>query len=126
MEFQHTVNVNSSINELILCFNVDSPNVPVDLTLQPSLMLQWSRPLNVPSQVPISYTIESNATDGSGMNFINITSETSFSVQFLEDMLQLTAGECVEFEFFVFATNDAGSGPLVRVMDTVPICEFIV
>ena len=59
------------------------------------------------------------------MNFRNITSETSFSVQFLEDMLQLTDGECVEFQFFVFATNDAGSGPLARLKDTVPICKYI-
>ena len=75
--------------------------------------------------MPISYTIESNATDGSGMNFRNFTSDTSFSVQFLEDLLRDLGSECVEFEFFVFATNDAGSGPLMREMDTVPICEFV-
>ena len=100
-----------------------------DLELLSSLRLQWSRPanLNVPtlSQVPITYTIESNATDGSGMNFRNITNETSFSVQFLEDILRDLGSECVEFQFFVFASDDAGSGPLTRVLDTVPICELI-
>ena len=103
--------------------SMDPTNDNYALTLQPSLMLQWSRPLNVPSEVPISYTIESNATDGSGMNFRNITSETSFSVQFLENMVLATDSECVEFQFFVTPANDAGTGPLARVVDTVPICK---
>ena len=102
---------------------MDPTNDNYALTLQPSLMLQWSRPLNVPSQVPISYTIESNATDGSGMNFRNITSETSFSVQFLENMVLATDSECVEFQFIVTPANGAGTGPLARVVDTVPICK---
>ena len=59
------------------------------------------------------------------MNFQNTTSETSFSVQFLEEMLAVVGSQCVEFEFFVIATNEAGSGPSARILDTVPVCELV-
>ena len=58
------------------------------------------------------------------MNFRNFTSDTSFSVQFLEDMLRDSGSECIEFEFFVSATNDAGTGPMAGIKDTVPICKI--
>ena len=90
----------------------------------PSLMLVWDRPTNVPSEVSITYTVEINSTDGS-MSFQNITSETTFSVHFLEEMLPVAGSQCVEFEFFVSATNDAGTGPTVRILDTVPICKLM-
>ena len=35
----------------------------------------------------------------------------------------------MEFEFFVIATNEAGSGPSERILDTVPtvpICESVI
>ena len=86
-------------------------------------MLVWDRPTNVPNEVNITYTVEINSTDGS-MSFQNITSETTFSVHFLEEILPAVGSQCVEFEFFVFATNDAGTGPTVRILDTVPICKL--
>ena len=86
-------------------------------------MLVWDRPTNVPSEVNITYTVEINSTDGS-MSFQNITSETTFSVHFLEEMLPAIGSQCVEFEFFVSATNDAGTSPAFRILDTVPICEW--
>ena len=105
-----------------------APGAVQDLDILPSLSLVWSRPSVPPFtqlQVPTNYTIEINATDQDGMNFINFTSDTSLSVQFLEDMLRDLGSECVEFEFFVSATNDAGTGPSVRVLDTVPICKLL-
>ena len=106
--------------------HLDIPTAPTDFTIQPSLMLLWTRPSNVPLQVPTYYTIEINTTEDGGMNFRNFTSYTSLSVQFLEELLRDLESECVEFEFFVSATNDAGTGPSVRVVDTVPICKLLI
>ena len=78
----------------------------------------------MPSQVAVNYTVEINSTDDNGMNFQNTTLETVFSVSFLETMLRGMDGECMEFEFFVSATNDAGTGPPVSLLDTVPICKL--
>ena len=106
-----------------------SASTNLQLSLLPSLTLEWSRP-SVPAftqlQVPISYTVEINATEESGMSFTNITSDTSLSVQYLEDMLRDSERECVEFEFIVSATNDAGTGPLATIQDTIPICEYYI
>ena len=108
-----------------------SPSAPTNLRLSllPSLTLEWSRP-SVPAftqlQVPISYTVEINATEESGMNFVNVTSDPSLSVQYLEDMLRDSDRECVEFEFFVIASNEAGTGPLATIQDTIPICEYYI
>ena len=78
--------------------------------------------MNVPNEVDITYIVEINSTDNT-MNFKNTTSETTISLLFLEEMLPLVGRVCVEFEFFISATNDAGVSPVVRIMDTVPICE---
>ena len=59
------------------------------------------------------------------MNTVNITTETDISVRFLENVLATEGSQCVEFEFFVSGTNDAGTGPPVSILDTVPICELI-
>ena len=103
-----------------------SPNAPGNLRLvpaAPSLTLEWDRPTNVPDRVPVTYQVEINSTGGSGMNFVNITTLTSLSVHFLEELL--TTGQCVMFDFFVRASNDAGTSPLAGIVDTVPICELI-
>ena len=109
---------------MYLLFDSGPPEVPGNLMLLPALTLEWTRPQNVPIAVPISYTIEINATDGNGMNSVNITSETALSVHFLEELLTTTGSQCVEFEFFVSGMNDAGTGPRDSILDTVPICEL--
>ena len=109
-----------------MCIQTDIPTAPNDFTLEPSLTLLWTRPSNVPLQVSTYYTVEINATEDGGMKFKNFTSDTSLSVQFLEKLLSDLESECVEFEFFVRATNDAGTGPSVRVVDTVPICKLLI
>ena len=110
---------------MTLCFYFpDAPSNVGDLDLQPSLSLEWSRPSDPPfTEVNTNYTVEINATEEDGMSFRNFTSDTSLSVQFLEDMLQRLGSDCVEFEFSVSATNDAGTGPLRTIKDTVPICK---
>ena len=110
-----------------LIFTPGPPEAVKDLDIEPSLTLVWTRPTNSLDQIDITYTVEINATDESSavMNVRNTTSETSFSVQFLEEMLAVVGSQCVEFEFFVIATNEAGTGPSERILDTVPICELI-
>lgn len=103
-----------------------SPSAPGNLQLvpaDPTLMLEWVRPANVPIEVPVTYLVEINSTDGNGMNFRNVTSSTSLSVHFLEVLL--AAGQCIMYEFFVSGSNEAGSGDLAVIVDTVPICELV-
>ena len=125
-QFLH--NVSTPVPNLIFHFVSSSPDIPdmiPNLELFPSLTLEWTRPQNVPTQVSVNYTVEINSTDVTPeMNFRNTTSATSFSVLFLEGMLPNANGQCVEFEFFVSATNEAGMGLSNRVLDTVPICKL--
>ena len=99
--------------------------MPGDLILEPALTLEWKRPTNIPTHenVTVNYTVTINSTEEDGMNFVNVTSHTSLSVHFLEEILIAQRSECVEFEFSVSATNDAGTGPLTRILDTIPICK---
>ena len=108
-------------------FPTVAPEAPGELMLEPTLtLLEWARPGNIPGpgNVDVNYTVVINRTDNSGMTFQYVTSMTSFSVQFLEEMLTAEGRQCVEFEFFVSATNDAGTGPFARILDTVPICKL--
>lgn len=103
------------------------PDVPGNLVLIPDiseLTLEWDRPTNVPPQIPITYLIEINSTEENGTNFppLNTTS-TSMSIHFIEELL--TPGDCYMFEFYVSGSNEAGSGSLAWIVDTVPICELI-
>ena len=107
-------------------YHSDRPKPPGDLILEPALTLEWNRPAsNIPGpeNVAVNYTVMINSTDDSGMNFLNVTSMTSISVHFLEEILVAEGSQCVEFEFSVSATNDAGTGPPAILLDTVPICK---
>lgn len=70
----------------------------------------------------VNYTITINSIEDGvpPVNYRNVTSMTSLSVRFLEE-----GSQCVEFEFIINATNDAGTGPSTRFIDTVPICKSI-
>ena len=92
----------------------------------PTLTLEWDRPANVSAQISITYIVDINSTDPNGnMNFRNMTSETFFSVHFLEELLSPAQGVCVMFEFSVSGVNIAGLGDTATIIDTVPICEFV-
>ena len=102
------------------------PKAPSDLILKPALTLEWNRPptnISQPENVPVSYNVMINRTGGGERNFQSTTSMTSISVHFLEEMLTAEGSQCVEFEFFVSATNDAGTGSPAKILDTVPICK---
>ena len=105
----------------------DRSTAPGDLILEPALTLEWTRPTNIPGpeNVDVNYTVIINSTKDSGMIYQNVTSMTSLSVQFLEEIISSQGSQCVEFEFIVSATNDAGTGPPARILDTVPICKLI-
>ena len=77
----------------------------------------------MPLPIPLTYIVDINSTDpDTGMNFRNVTSETSLSVSFLEEFL--TGEECMMIEFSVSAENVAGVGESATIIDTVPICEL--
>ena len=52
------------------------------------------------------------------------TNQTTVSLQYLQDRLIKgnAGGDCILFEFSVSGTNDAGTGQLTTIMDTLPIC----
>ena len=77
-----------------------------------------------PENVNITYNIVINSTEDNGLNFLNVTSMTTLSVLFLEEIISAQGSQCVEFEFTVSATNDAGTGPSTSILDTVPICKL--
>ena len=108
----------------------DPPEAPRDFILEPSLTLEWTRPTNIPGpeNVDVNYTITINSIDDGvpPMNYQNFTSMTLLSVLFLEEIISVQGSQCVEFEFIINATNDAGTGPSTRLIDTVPICKLIV
>ena len=105
----------------------DQPDAVKNLTLVPSdgdLSLSWERPVNVPMEVPILYTVVINNTD-TLTSSLNVTNTTSFSLWSLEEqVLNNTAtGVCVIFEFSVSGSNDAGMGRPNTTIDTIPICK---
>ena len=106
----------------------DSPGAPDNLILEPALTLEWTRPtigdIPEPENVNISYTITINSTEDNRLRYQNITSMTSLSVLFLEEIISAKESQCVEFEFIVSATNGAGTGPATSILDTVPICKL--
>ncbi len=108
----------------------DPPDAPRDFILEPALTLEWNRPTNIPGpeNVDVNYTITINSIEDDipPMNYQNFTSMISLSVVFLEEIISAQGSQCVEFEFIINATNDAGTGPSTRFIDTVPICKSII
>ena len=87
----------------------------------PSLILEWRRPINVPSVVDVNYTISIFGPTNNTGPFV--TTETSFSIHFLE--VERMNSLCERFVFEARATNDAGTSLLARMPDTIPICNYM-
>ena len=121
----------SYLYSLLIQFFADQPTAMDSLQLVPSdedLILEWDRPDNVPSEVVIYYTVIIDSTNETMTNYNEnfTTTERFFSLQFLQDriMNDSAGGDCITFELSVFGSNDAGSGPLTTIMDTIPICKM--
>ena len=114
----------------VYIYFLDPPEAPLDFILEPALTLEWNRPTNIPGpeNVNVTYaiTINSIEDDVPPMNYQNSTSMTSLSVVFLEEIISAQGNQCVEFEFIINATNDAGTGPSRSFIDTVPICKLMI
>ena len=95
------------------------------MTLKPDLTLEWKRLIDIPTHdsITVNYTVVINSTEIEEMTFVNVTSMTSLSVRFLEEMLTARGNQCVEFEFTVSGMNEAGTGLPARITDTLPLCE---
>ena len=107
----------------------DRPSAMDNLQLLPmdkDLILEWNRPDNVPIEVAVRYTIViSNINENVTIYNENFTTNrTTVSLQYLQDRLIKgnDGGDCILFEFSVSGTNDAGTGQLTTIMDTLPIC----
>ena len=89
--------------------------------------MEWKRPAGIPihDNITLNYTVVINSTEKSDMSFVNVTSMTSLSISFIEEILTTLGFECVEFEFSVSGTNLAGTGPSTRINESLPISERI-
>ena len=102
-----------------------------NLKLVPSdedLILQWDRPDNVPGEVPVTYQVTVNSTNENVTSlYFPTINETFVSLQLLQDQLlnDSASGDCIMFEFYVSGSNDAGTGPLTTIVDTIPLCKII-
>ena len=72
------------------------------------------------SNVSIHYNLEITSAQGNFGPFV--TSGTSYSIHFLEE-LQMN-NTCEMFQFSVRAVNDAGRGDPRTIPETVPICKY--
>ena len=100
--------------------------MPEDLRLEGSrpAVLMWSRPGNIPADVPINYTVTINSTSSTSEldGVYTLVDMLWFSVEFLEDELLNT--ECQGFVFSVIASVvDADNSMPVFTMDTIPLCK---
>ena len=108
-------------------FTLDSREVLSDLVLKPDLTLEWKRLIGIPvhESIGLNYTVVINSTKNSEMTFEIVTSMTSLSIAFLEEILTAQGSECVQFEFSVCSMTEAGTGQPTRITETLPICERI-
>jgi hypothetical protein len=82
---------------------------------QSDLHLQWIRPSDLPSVVPVSYYINITNTDTASVEQSYETMETSVSVD------QTTTQTCQSHTFTVTANNTAGYGPPATIIHSIPI-----
>ena len=82
------------------------------------LVLSWDTPLGtiIDSDDPVNTTYTVTVT-GPIFNFVNTTTETSF--EFIDELDQ----PCAMHEFFVSASNEAGQGMNVSLVEIIPICK---
>ena len=104
------------------------PDVPGDLRLEASkpTSLVWSRPANIPADVPINYTVTINSSTSAIREMVSLVNVLQFSIEFLEEALA-DAEQCEGFMFFVTASvADADDSMAAVTIDTVPLCEYTI
>ena len=109
----------------------DPPISPVGLTLElsstphPTLFLVWTRPFNVDPRVNITYTVEINSTQENGTSYgpFGNVRETSYPIDFPEALHSNRS--CEMYQFFVTATNGAGSSVPAKYLETLPISKYV-
>jgi hypothetical protein len=105
--------------ETLFIIQFDAPGAVEDLELvystQSDLRLQWIRPSDLPSVVPVSYYINITNTDTASVEQSYETMETSVSVD------QTTTQTCQSHTFTVTANNTAGYGPPATIIHSIPI-----
>ena len=98
----------------------DRPEPPGNLLLISSngnITLSWSRPPNIPSSVNVTYHVDINSTETNATHVSLILTETSYTFS------EKTVGYCYSFNFYVTASNDAGSSSTVTLKETIPLCK---
>ena len=98
---------------------VDVPLIPTGLNLDPDpndltlLVFSWVIPADAMDGVNLTYTA---AVTGPSFNISNMTMENY--IEFTDD----ASLDCLQHDFSVFASNDAGRGPTSSIPETIPIC----
>lgn len=98
----------------------DHPRTPGNLLLTTSngnTTLSWSRPPNIPGSVNVTYLVNIYSTESNATYLSLILTDTSYTLS------DKTVEYCGTFNFYVIASNDAGSSNTATLKETIPLCK---
>ena len=85
--------------------------------------LTWKRPQNSLDNVPITYKVSINTTEGAAVSE-NYTANQFLSLGFVERQARSTGRRCELYSITVEAMNEDGSGPPSKsIVTTIPTCK---
>ena len=98
----------------------DRPRTPGILLLTTSngnTTLSWSRPPNIPGSVNVTYLVNIDSIDSNATYLSLILTDTSYTLS------DKTVEYCDTFNFYVIASNAAGSSTTAALKETIPLCK---
>ena len=100
----------------------DRPESPPNLmltTIDGNVTLTWSRPLNIPQSVSVTYIVKQTSITRPNVTHEPVNTSMTFAILREDDAM-----ECETFTFIVTASNVAGVSTPARIKETIPICKF--
>ena len=100
----------------------DRPESPPNLmltTIDGNITLTWSRPLNIPQSVSVTYIVEQTSITRRNVTHDSVNTSMTFAILHEDDAM-----ECDTFNFVVTASNEAGVSTPSRIRETIPICKL--
>ena len=97
---------------------VSPPNLMLT-TIDGNVTLTWSRPLNIPQSVSVTYVVKQTSITRPNVIHGPVNTSMTFAILREDDAM-----ECETFTFIVTASNMAGVSTPARIKETIPICKF--
>ena len=88
-------------------------------TIDGNVTLTWSRPLNIPQSVSVTYVVKQTSITRPNVTHGPVNTSMTFAILREDDAM-----ECETFTFIVTASNMAGVSTPARIKETIPICKF--